>query len=63
MQNKDVLIKDLSDAALRQHYWGLRALAANGAAMQDPKLGRTLRHLDITVAVARRRGLNLLAAE
>lgn len=56
---KNVLIKELSDDGLREHYFGLRALAYNGAAMRDPKLGRILRDLDITVAVARKRGVDL----
>lgn len=55
-------IKALSDDALRAHYWSLRALAHNGAAVKSRGLGRILRELDITVAVARKRGVALLGA-
>lgn len=56
---KPVYIKELSNQALVAHYDGLRALAFNGAAIQDPHLDRILRDLDITIAVARRRGVAL----
>lgn len=54
------MIKDLSDDALRTHYRELRALAYNGAAVKSRGLGKILRELDITVAVARKRGVSLL---
>lgn len=53
-------IKDLTDDGLRDHYRSLRALAHNGAAVKSRNLGKILRELDITVAVARKRGVALL---
>jgi hypothetical protein len=55
-------IKGMTDEGLRAHYWALRALAYNGAAVKSRGLGKILRELDITVAVARRRGLSLAIA-
>lgn len=54
-----MVIKNLSDAALRDHYWSLRELAYNAAQVKSTGLGKLLRELDITVAVARRRGVRL----
>lgn len=59
--NKTPLIKDLSDSALVEHYTSLKALAYNGAQVKSRGLGSILRQLDITVAVARRRGVRLPA--
>jgi hypothetical protein len=53
------MIKDLDDNALREHYRALRALAYNGAAVKSRGLGKILRELDITVAIARKRGVVL----
>lgn len=53
------MIKHMTDAGLIEHYWSLRALAYNGAQVKSPGLGRTLKHLDITVAVIRQRRLNI----
>lgn len=71
---KTPLFKDLSDAALVEAYWAQRALAANadGIASLNAQCGsyrranravgsifRALRNIDIIVALAQKRGLNL----
>lgn len=53
------MIKDMSDEALVEHYWSLRALAYNASQLKSRKLGYLLRQLDITVAIARQRGVSL----
>lgn len=50
---------EMTDEGLVEAYWATRTLAANGANVRSRNTGRTLRHLDIIVAVARRRGLAL----
>lgn len=57
--NTTPLFKDLSDAALVENYLATKALAYNGAAVKSRNLGRTLRNLDIIVAIARKRGIKL----
>lgn len=57
--NRDPMIKDLSDAGLVDAYLAYRGLAYNASQMQSRGLGRLLRMLDITVAVARKRGVPL----
>lgn len=59
LMNKTPLFKDLSDAALVENYIALKSLAYTGSAVKSRKLGTTLRHLDIVIAVARKRGLQL----
>lgn len=56
------MIKDLSDSALVDHYLNLKALAYNAAQVKSRGLGTLLRHLDITIAVARKRGIRLPVA-
>lgn len=57
--HKTPMIRDLTDAGLVEHYVGLKALIHSGAAMRSPRLGAMLKQLDITVAVARKRGVRL----
>jgi hypothetical protein len=53
--------KALSDQALVENYWALRALAYNGAEVRSKGLGRILADLDLVINIARKRGLDLLA--
>ena len=54
------LIKDMTDEGLVEHYWSVRALLANAAAgRMGRSYARMERELDITVAIARRRGVRL----
>lgn len=55
------MIRDLDDDALVAHYWALRRLAHDMSSARNPRLGRVLRDLDITVAVARKRRLDISA--
>lgn len=53
-------IKDMTNEALVEHYHATRALLANAAnGRMARSTGRLLRELDITVAVARKRGVDL----
>lgn len=54
-----MMIKELSNEGLVEHYRGLKALIHNGAAMKIQGLGKMLRELDITIAIARKRGIRL----
>lgn len=54
-----MLIKEMSDEGLRAHYTHLRGACYLGAQLKDRKLGKYLRELDITIAVARKRGIKL----
>lgn len=56
-----MFIKDLSDAGLVEHYTTLKGLIYNGAAMKSRNLGKLLREFDITIAIARKRGVRLPA--
>ena len=51
--------KGLTDEALKAAYWDTRTLAANGAEVRSPGVGRLLADLDLIVAIARKRGLAL----
>ncbi len=53
------MIKDMTDAQLVEHYWTLRSMIARGAEAKNPRIGRMMRELDITVAIARKRGVTL----
>jgi hypothetical protein len=54
-------IIDMTDDGLVDHYWSTRRLLANAAdGRLAPSAARLLRELDITVAVARKRGVDLL---
>lgn len=53
------MIKDMTDAELIEHYWALRTMIARGAEAKNPRIGRMMRDLDITVAIARKRGVTL----
>lgn len=54
-----VLFKSLTDQGLLDAYIGTKELAYNGAAIRSLRVGLLLRDLDIIVAIARRRGLQL----
>lgn len=54
-----MLIKDMSDAALVENYEGLVKLIRVAFATKSRKLGKMLREMDITIAVARKRGIAL----
>jgi hypothetical protein len=56
------MFKCMTDEALVEAYWNTRRLAADMAKAGNPRLGRLLRDIDIIVAVARRRGLDILRA-
>lgn len=70
-ETKGPLIKEMTDSVLRTHYAGLRALAYNNAAMAASgavnrkkaasQMGRLMRHIEICEAVARKRGISLVA--
>ena len=53
------MIKDMTDAELIEHYWALRTMIARGVVAKNPRIGRMMRDLDITVAIARKRGVTL----
>ena len=56
----NVRITDLTDEGLVDHYRATRTLLANAAdGRMAQSTGRLLRELDITVAVARKRGVSL----
>lgn len=77
MKTKRPLFKDMSDQALIEAYWDERGLATNwdGIAKAAPRASRrtrsrvasgvlrSLRNIDIIVAVARKRGLRLARPE
>lgn len=54
------MIKDMTDEGLVEAYWATRALINNAAEGRLAGMGRLLRNLDIIVAVARKRGVDLL---
>jgi hypothetical protein len=62
-----MLIKDMENDQLRDHYWSLRALAYNNAQIAQrgnrrraaAQMGRLMRHIEICEAVADRRGISL----
>ncbi len=58
-RNSKPMIKDMTDAGLVENYIGLKALAYNGAQVRSRNLGKVLRELDITIAIARKRGVQL----
>lgn len=59
--SKTPYFKEMTDEGIVESYVSLKALAYNGAAMKSPRLGTLLRHLDIVVGIARKRGLKLPA--
>lgn len=67
---KTPLIKELSNEALRDHYWSCRALAYNNAAMVGDcgkhgqaklarQMGSLMKQIDICEAVAKQRKMSL----
>jgi hypothetical protein len=58
---KTPYFKEMTNEGLIESYLSLKALAYNGAAMKSPRLGTLLRHLDIVIAISRKRGLKLSA--
>ena len=55
-----MIIKELSNESLVEYYCSLKALIHNGARMGQVRgMSKMLRHFDITIAVARKRGVAL----
>jgi len=72
LRENEMLFKDMTDAGLVEAYWAERGLCSladrmasapcAGTAMKRKQAGNVLRHLkniDIIVAIARKRGVNL----
>jgi len=58
-EKKGVLIKELGNEMLVEHYVAMKGFAHLGAQIRDPKLGYYLKQMDICIAVARQRGVKL----
>lgn len=54
-----IVVRDLSDQALVDHYVACKNFAYIGAQIRDPNLGVYLKHIDLAVAFARKRGIKL----
>jgi len=55
-----VLYKDTTDQELRDAYWALRGIIDLDSKLCSPRnMSRNLRHLDIIVAISRKRGIRL----
>lgn len=54
------MFKDMTNEALVEAYWANRKMAFQQAEARNPRMNRTLKNIDIIVAIARKRGIRLV---